>query len=193
MILSWLLCRLAVLAIGVKEKEERRVREEKSLEDSSSTNTSELKSSCGGKASRTLEASSLAEAWKLRTSCCNNLAACHFQVVQLENLSALCILPFSYFQWGNHASVVQLSTVVLQADPNQVHSTQICVPSLEVSNNFDSGFLRPLTWCEGEGTVPSRCFLSWNERVCLCWERPCRCSQSWALKQVSSTNNAIVR
>jgi len=96
--------RLAVLAIGVKEKDEKRGREgdKKCLENSSSTSTSQLKSSGGGnKASRMLEASSLAEAWKLRTSCCNNLAACHFQ-------------------WGNHASVVQLSTVVLQADSNQV-------------------------------------------------------------------------
>jgi len=96
--------RLAVLAIGVKEKEEKRAREgdKKCLEDSrSSTSASQLKSSGGNKASGTLEATSLAEAWKLRTSCCNNLAACHFQ-------------------WGNHASVVQLSTVVLQADSNQV-------------------------------------------------------------------------
>jgi len=91
--------RLAVLAIGVKEKEEKRTKEgdSKCLEDTSSSNTS------GGdkNASRTLEASSIAEAWKLRTSCCNNLAACHFQ-------------------WGNHASVVELSTVVLQADSSQV-------------------------------------------------------------------------
>jgi len=97
--------RLAVLAIGVKEKEEKSGKEgdSKCLEDSSSnSNTSQSKSSgVGKKASRTLEASSLAEAWKLRTSCCNNLAACHFQ-------------------WGNHASVVELSTVVLQADSNQV-------------------------------------------------------------------------
>merc|ERR1719219_2398306 len=75
----------------------------KCIEDSSSSssNTSQLKSSCGGMANKTLEPPSLAEAWKLRTACCNNLAACHFQ-------------------WGNHASVVQLSTVVLQADSNQV-------------------------------------------------------------------------
>lgn len=91
--------RLAVLAIGVKEREEKSTKEgdSKCLEDSNSSNTSG-----GGKnASMTLEASSLAEAWKLRTSCCNNLAACHFQ-------------------WGNHASVVELSTVVLQADSSQV-------------------------------------------------------------------------
>ena len=128
-----------MLAIGVKEKEEKRAKEGKCLEDSSGTNTSQLKSSCGGMANKTLEASSLAEAWKLRTSCCNNLAACHFQVVQLENLLALCLVTFS-FQWGNHTSVVQLSTVVLQADPNQVlhmctnhHCTMCCLYSIFTS------------------------------------------------------------
>jgi len=92
--------RLALLAIGVKEKEDKKLKagHQKSLEDHTSSTSSESRSSSGG---RTLAAASLAEAWKLRTSCCNNLAACHFQ-------------------WGNHASVVQLSTVVLQVDPNQV-------------------------------------------------------------------------
>jgi len=89
--------RLALLAIGVKEKEDNKLKagHQKSLEDHTS---SQLRSSSGD---RTLAAASLAEAWKLRTACCNNLAACHFQ-------------------WGNHASVVQLSTVVLQVDSNQV-------------------------------------------------------------------------
>ena len=75
-----------MLAIGVKEKEEKRAKEEDSncLEDS--IGNSQLKSSDIDKqASRTLEASSLAEAWKLRTSCCNNLAACHFQVISLKD------------------------------------------------------------------------------------------------------------
>jgi len=92
--------RLALLAIGVKEKEDKKLKagHQKSLEDHTSSTSSESRSSSGG---RTLAAASLAEAWKLRTACCNNLAACHFQ-------------------WGNHASVVQLSTVVLQVDPNQV-------------------------------------------------------------------------
>jgi len=90
--------RLALLAIGVKEKEDKKLKagHQKSLEDHTSSTSSQLRSG-----DRTLAAASLAEAWKLRTSCCNNLAACHFQ-------------------WGNHASVVQLSTVVLQVDPNQV-------------------------------------------------------------------------
>ena len=93
-----------MLAIGVKEKEEKREREGevKCLEDSSSTNTSQLKSSGVGKqaSSRTLEAPSLAEAWKLRTSCCNNLAACHFQVIQskVPLVPALASFTFSVGQ-----------------------------------------------------------------------------------------------
>ena len=72
--------RLALLAIGVKEKEDKKLKagHQKSLEDRSTS--SELRSSSGD---RTLAAASLAEAWKLRTSCCNNLAACHFQVACL--------------------------------------------------------------------------------------------------------------
>ena len=86
---------MAVLAIGVKEKEEKKEREghKKCLEDSSSTSIS----GGGNKANRTLEATSLAEAWKLRTSCCNNLAACHFQVIRLKILSVLYLAPFYHF------------------------------------------------------------------------------------------------
>ena len=71
--------RLALLAIGVEEKEDKKLRAGhlKSLEDHTS---SQLRSSSGD---RTLAAASLAEAWKLRTACCNNLAACHFQVACL--------------------------------------------------------------------------------------------------------------
>ena len=143
-----------MLAIGVKEKEEKRTKEgdPKCLEDTSSSNTS------GGdkKASRTLEASSNAEAWKLRTSCCNNLAACHFQVIQLK-IPFFWLLHLLYFQWGNHASVVELSTVVLQADSSQVQSFTGKLPPILI-----------LVLCKGEGSLPSRCFLSGNERVCLC-------------------------
>ena len=56
----------------------------------------------------------------------------------------------------------------------------------------DPAFLKPLIPCEGESTVPSRCFLSWNERVCLCWAGPCCRSQSWALKQVSASIYAML-
>ena len=83
-----------MLAIGVKEKEEKRTKEgdSKCLEDSNSSNTSG-----GGKnASMTLEASSLAEAWKLRTSCCNNLAACHFQVFRLKVPLVSALSPFIF-------------------------------------------------------------------------------------------------
>ena len=72
--------RLALLAIGVKEKEDKKLKagHQKSLEDHTSSTSSELRSG-----DRTLAAASLAEAWKLRTACCNNLAACHFQVTCL--------------------------------------------------------------------------------------------------------------
>ena len=77
------LYRLAVLAIGVKEKKENQEMDMKCIEDSSSSSSSssQTKSSVGGNLARTLEPPSLAEAWKLRTACCNNLAACHFQVI----------------------------------------------------------------------------------------------------------------
>ena len=109
--------RLALLAIGVKEKEVKNSKagHQKSLEDHTSSTSSESRSSSGG---RTLAAASLAEAWKLRTACCNNLAACHFQVACL--VSSKVEIHDIPSQWGNHASVVQLSTVVLQVDPNQV-------------------------------------------------------------------------
>ena len=86
-----------------------------------------------------------------------------------------------YFQWGNHASVVELSTVVLQADSSQVQSFTGRLPPILI-----------LILCKGEGSLPSRCFLSGNERVCLCWARPGCCSQGWAFKQVSLSNYPII-
>ena len=133
------LYRLAVLAIGVKEKKENRERDMKCIEDSSSSSSSssQTKSSVGGNLARTLEPPSLAEAWKLRTACCNNLAACHFQVIFHFCLKFFC-LSFSYPQWGNHASVVQLSTVVLQADSNQVNTG--CTYSHHMEHYSEPGF-----------------------------------------------------
>ena len=172
------LYRLAVLAIGVKEKKENRERDMKCIEDSSSSSSSssQTKSSVGGNLARTLEPPSLAEAWKLRTACCNNLAACHFQVI--FHFCLKFVLSFIFLPSVGQSR--QCRSIEHRSPPGRFKSGKYRL------------YLQPshgtLLWTRfsGEGALPSGCFLSWIERVWLCWAGPRRRAQGWAFKQVSA-------